>query len=134
MDSPIIQGPTSVSTTGVSLAGSGFAAGAGVASSASFVVGYGPTPPNFDPTISAQMQIGHSTTPETNLFGLGTTALTDDYRTFYVAYNQQFVTSTSVTARLLQHHNSYNSPYNLLNPYTTGDIDFVVNQNPPSGV
>ena len=126
---PILQGPESVSTTGVSTSGSGFAAGAGVGSAALFAIGYGPNPPNFDPVITANVQVGHNTTPESNTIALGTSALTSDYRNVYFAYSQQFVTGTSMTLDYSSSHQLLNSPVYLLNPNTSGDIDFQINQS-----
>src|SRR5580698_8232551 len=63
---PITAGPVSVSPIGVSGNASGFAAGSGLAST-SFLVGSGPNPPNLDPSFGANIQLGHNTTPQTNL-------------------------------------------------------------------
>src|SRR6204780_5319940 len=75
INTDIIVGPQSVSTTGVSSSGSGLATGAGVGGTAGFVIGYGPNPPTLDPSISVQLLFAHSTTPETNPTVVDTTAL-----------------------------------------------------------
>ncbi len=124
----IIAGPQSVSTAGVSSSGSGLATGAGVGSTAQFTVGYGPTPPNLDPTLSAVMQFGHYTTPETNTVALGTTALTQNLRYYQYNYSQQFVTGTQVGASFTSSRSDYNSPYFLLNPSTVGTADINITQ------
>ncbi len=57
INTDIIAGPQSVSTAGVSSNGSGLATGAGVGGTAGFVIGYGPNPPNLDPSISVQASV-----------------------------------------------------------------------------
>ncbi len=128
INTDIIAGPQSVSTAGVSSSGSGLATGAGVGGTAGFVIGYGPNPPNLDPSISAQVLFGHYTTPETNVTALGTTALTQQLRQLFFQYSQQFVTGTSLSVSFSSSRSDYNSPYFLLNPSTSGTIDLSVNQ------
>jgi outer membrane protein TolC len=125
---PIAPGPVSVSPIGVSGNASGLASGTG-ASAASFLTGYGPNPPNLDPSIGAYVQFGHSTIPETNLTYYSTTALVNVYRFYEVYYNQQFITGTSIGASYWTQHSDVNSPNNTLNPNITGDIDFNVTQS-----
>ncbi|MGP8243097.1 MAG: TolC family protein [Bryobacteraceae bacterium] len=125
---PIAPGPVSVSPIGVSGNTSGLASGAG-ASTASFLTGYGPNPPNLDPSIGVYMQFGHSTIPETNLTYYSTAALVSVYRFYEVYYNQQFLTGTSINASYWTQHTVVNSPNNTLDPNVTGDIDFNVTQS-----
>jgi outer membrane protein len=125
----IIAGPQSVSTAGVSSSGSGLATGAGVGSTAQFVIGYGPTPPNLDPNISTQVQFGHFTTPETNTTALQTSALVQTSRQITLQYSQQFVTGTSLGASFQSSRSDYNSPAFILNPSTSGTIDMNVSQS-----
>ncbi len=129
INTDIIAGPQSVSTAGVSSAGSGLATGAGVGSTAGFVIGYGPNPPNLDPTISAQAQFSHVTAPQTNTIATGTTSLVSDSRFFNFSYSQQFITGTSIQGSFTSSHNNINSPFQLLNPSTSGTIDFNINQS-----
>jgi outer membrane protein len=126
---PILQGPESVSTTGVSTSGNGFASGAGLGSTAGFVIGYGPNPPNLDPNITANVQFGHTTTPESNTIAAGTSALVTDSRYYSFAYSQGFVTGTNMQLSYTSYRNLLNSPNFILNPYTGGDIDFQINQS-----
>lgn len=129
INTDIIAGPQSVSTTGVSSNGSGLATGAGVGGTAGFVIGYGPNPPNLDPQISGQAQFSHSTAPQTNTVATGTTSLVTDSRYFNFGYSQQFVTGTSVAASFTSNRSLLNSPFFLLNPSTTGSIDANISQN-----
>jgi len=129
INTDIIAGPQSVSTAGVSSAGSGLSTGAGVGGTAGFVIGYGPNPPNLDPSITAQLQFSHITAPQTNTIATGTTSLVSDSRYYYFAYSQQFITGTAIQGSFTSTHNQVNSPFQLLNPYTSGAIDFNINQS-----
>lgn len=129
INTDIIAGPQSVSTAGVSSSGSGLATGAGVGGTAGFVIGYGPNPPNLDPNISANMQFSHLTAPQTNTVATGTTSLVTDQRFYQYTYSQQFVTGTSIQGSFTSTRNFVNSSYYLQDPYTTGALDFNVNQS-----
>ncbi len=94
---PVAAGPVSVSPIGVVGNASGFAAGTGLAAT-SFLVGSGGNPPNLDPSIGANVQIGHNTIPQTNLSLNQTTALVQTYRSYSVGYSQQFLTGTAISA------------------------------------
>jgi outer membrane protein len=125
---PITAGPVSVSPIGVSGNASGFAAGSGLAST-SFLVGSGPNPPSLDPNIGANVQIGHATTPQTNLSVNQTTALVQTYQSFSVSYSQQFLTGTAISASYSGSRYVYNSPTLTLNPYLNATLDFNVSQS-----
>jgi outer membrane protein len=125
---PVAAGPVSVSPIGVSGNSSGLAAGSGIASTA-FLVGSGPNPPNLDPNISAYLQFGHSSTPQTNLSFNETASLVDSYRNYYVGYQQQFLTGTAISTSYSGSRNYYNSPTPTLNPYMNADLDLTVSQS-----
>src|SRR5690348_15272225 len=72
VDTPVVAGPTSVSTAGVSTNGNGLGAG-GLGSSGGLVSAIGPPVPNLDPNIFMQANIGHFTTPQTNTVIYATT-------------------------------------------------------------
>jgi outer membrane protein len=129
IDTPIIAGPTSVSTTGVSLNANSLAGGAGIASGGGVVGSIGPTPPNLDPTIFASAQIGHSTTPLTYTLLDQTDALINNYRFFQFGYSQSFLTGTSFQFTFVNARSRQNSPVLLYNPALTGDVDLQVSQN-----
>ncbi len=128
INTDIIAGPQSVSTTGVSSNGSGLATGAGVGSTAGFVIGYGPNPPNLDPQLSLQLQFAHSTTPETNPTVVDTSALVQTLRQYNFNYSQQFITGTAIGASFTSTRSDYNSPVFILNPSTAGTIDVNISQ------
>jgi hypothetical protein len=128
INTDIIAGPQSVSTTGVSSNGSGLATGAGVGGTAGFVIGYGPNPPNLDPSLSFQTTFAHSTTPETNPTVVDTTALVQTLRQYSFSYSQQFIAGTSLGASFTSSRSDFNSPAYILNPSTAGTIDINITQ------
>ena len=129
VDTPLIAPPSSVSTAGVSTNFNGLSSGAGIGSTGAIVTQIGPAPPNLDPQILSSFQVGHRTTPETNLILSETSALTDDYRQFQIAYSQQFITGTSATLTFYDRSDNYNSVVYQFNPYLSGYLDLTINQN-----
>ena len=126
--SPLLAGPVSVSTAGVSTNTSGLAGGAGLSSGGGIVSQIGPVPPNLDPNVYAGFSLGHTTTPLTNTVLNQTTALTNDYRQFAMQYSQSFLTGTYVQLTWLSYRSLENSPTLLLNPSTSGYADFYIQQ------
>ena len=127
IDTPVAPGPTSVSTAGVSTNGNGLG-GAGLASGAGLVTGIGQNPPNLDPQIFANVQFGHLTTPQTNTVLVGTTALTNSYRSLQYGYSQSFVTNTYIQFVGYTSRSLLNSSTPLFNPSISGYFDFQVSQ------
>jgi len=129
VDTPIVPGPISVSTTGVSTNANGLAGGAGIGSGGGVVSSIGPLPPTLDPSLFAFAQFGHLTTPQTNTLLNQTTALTNDYRYLQFGYSQQFLSGTSVQFTMLNARNLLNSSTLLFNPSLSGYLDLQVSQN-----
>ncbi len=129
VDSPILPGPTSVSTAGVSVNANGIAGGAGLGSGGGIVSQIGPVPPSLDPSLYASVQGGHLTTPLTNTALNQTSALTNDYKQLVLNYSQQFVTGTSASVTFLQYSSLLNSPTPLFNPALSGFLDLQITQN-----
>jgi len=127
-DTPVVAGPTSVSTAGVSAASSGLAGGAGIGSVGTVITGIGPNPPGLDPTIYAQLNFGHYTTPETNTQLNATTELAQSYRSGLIAYSESWLSGTSVVFDYSQSRTFQGSSVPLFNPYIQGDLDFQVSQ------
>jgi outer membrane protein TolC len=125
---PLLAGPVSVSTAGVSTNTSGLAGGAGLSSGGGIVSQIGPVPPNLDPSLYASFQLGHSTTPLTNTVLNQTTALTNDYRQFVFQYDQSFLSGTFVQFTYLSYRSMENSPTLLLNPSNSGYADLYIQQ------
>jgi outer membrane protein len=128
ISSPILAGPTSVSTAGVSLNVSGLVSGAGTTAGGGVVTGIGPTPPDLDPNLFAGVQAGHLTTPVSNTTLNQTDALINDFRTYYVQYTQQFSIGTNAQFTYASTHSRINSPTPFLNPQISGELDLYVTQ------
>jgi outer membrane protein len=129
VETPILPGPTSVSTAGISTNANGLAGAAAFGTGGGIVTQVGPSPPNLDPYIAAQAQIGHYTTPETNLLLNQTTALTNSYRSLAVQYGQQWATGTSAQFTFYNSRSYLNSSTPLFNPSLTGYFDLYLTQN-----
>ena len=129
VDTPILAGPTSVSTAGVSVNANGLAGGAGLGSGGGVVSQIGPVPPNLDPSLFTSVQAGHLTTPLTNQLLNQTSVLTNDYRQFVFQYSQQFITGTNAQLTFVDYHSLLNSSTPTFNPSITGLLDLVVTQN-----
>jgi len=129
VDTPILAGPTSVSTAGVSVNANGLAGGAGLGSGGGVVSQIGPVPPDLDPSLYTSFQAGHLTTPLTNESLNQTSVLTNDYRQFVLNYSQQFVTGTSAQLTFVGYHSLLNSATPSFNPSINGFLDLVVTQN-----
>ncbi len=127
--SPVLAGPVSVSTAGVSLNAAGLASGAGLTSGGGVVTGIGPNPPNLDPGIYANFQFGHTTTPLSNTTLNQTAALTNDYRNYTLQYSQSFLSGTSGFLTYGSNRNRLNSPSPFLNPSIAGYLDLTITQN-----
>jgi outer membrane protein len=126
VDTPVIQGPQSVSTAGIS--SSGLAGGAGVGAIGTVITQVGPPLPGLDPYLSAQVQFGHYTTPETDLAVVGTPTFIYDSRYYSFGYSQGFLSGTSFSASATSYRTAVNSPAYALNPNTAGTVNLSVTQ------
>lgn len=126
-DSPVVAGPTSVSTAGVSTNANGLGGGT-LNAGGSVVTQIGPSPPSLDPSISTSFSFGHQTTPQTNLSLNTTDVFINNYRSFYVQYGQQFITGTYAQLSFYNSRNLNNSASPLFNPSLSGYLDFQVSQ------
>lgn len=130
LSTPIYAGPQSVSTTGVSVNAVGLAeTGSGVGSGGGIVTQLGTAPPNLDPYLFAYVNFQHSTSPLSNTVLSQIPFLLDDSRLIEFGYGQSFLTGTEAQLTYYSRRDSLNSPANVLNPYTSGFIDFYVTQN-----
>jgi len=128
VDTPVVAGPTSVSTAGVSGNANGLAGGSGFGAGGGIVTQVGPSPPNLDPGISMGVTLGHYTVPLSNTVLNQTTALVEGYRSAYVSYSQNFITGANVSATFYENRTKLNSATPLENPALTGLFDLTVNQ------
>jgi outer membrane protein len=126
----LAQGPTSVSTTGVSLnASGGGTTSVAAVGSGQITTSVGVTPPNFDPQLLFFTNFGHFTTPFSNTVLTGTPSLIQSQRQYeaqiykysdFGSYAQLTYTSTHTDANSIE--------YNI-NPYTQGSLDLYMYQN-----
>lgn len=128
----VAQGPTSVSTTGVSLNASGGASSAASASSSvsgGVLTQVGPAIPNLDPNVSVYANFGHYTSPLSNTFLTGTTALVTTQRQVQSQYSQY--TDFGLYGQLTYGttYDKYNSLAYNVNPYNSAYIDLQLTQN-----
>jgi len=125
----LAAGPTSVSLTGVSLNASGGGTSATGVSSSGIITQLGPAIPNLDPQISLYGQFAHSTSPQSNTFLTGTTALISTSQSYQGQFYQYNDFGTYYQFTIAASHLKYNSPSFTLNPFTQGDADFQITQN-----
>ena len=126
----VSQGPQSVSLTGVSLNASGGTTGAAGSSAASggIITQLGPTVPNLDPNFSFLANFSHSTSVQSNTVLTGTTALTDDTRTYQASFGQTLQFGMNYQLSYSSTRNKFNSAFFTINPYDQGDLDLQVSQ------
>lgn len=129
VDTPIIAGPTSVSTAGISTNANGLAGGGGFGAGGGLVTQVGPAPPSLDPYLAFNGQVGHQTTPLTNTLLNQTTALTNSFYAYAAQYGKQWLTGTSLYATISSSRNLSNSSTPLFNPSISGSFDLYMTQN-----
>src|ERR1051326_843232 len=105
VDTPVVSGPSSVSTTGISVGGNGLTGASGIGDGGGIVSQIGPVPPSLDPNLFLNFQAGHLTSPQTITSLVQTTSLTQDYRGFFVQYSQQWITGTSASVSFSNNRN-----------------------------
>jgi outer membrane protein TolC len=125
----LAPGPTSVSLTGVSVNASGGGTSASGVSSSGILTQLGPAIPNLDPQISVVSQFSHSTSPQSNTFLTGTTALISTAQSYQGEISKYTDFGTYFQFTVSASHLKYNSPSFTLNPFTQGDADFQITQN-----
>jgi outer membrane protein len=125
----IAPGPQSISLSGVSANSVSLAGGgSGVSSGGGLVASTGVSPIGLDPFLFAQANFSHNTIPQSNLSASGVPFLATGNQSYAVQYGQSWATGTSATATYSSTRTSVNSPSYPLNPFTTGTLDFSVNQ------
>jgi len=129
VDTPVVAGPTSVSTAGISTNANGLAGGGGFGAGGGLVTQVGPAPPSLDPYLAFSGNIGHQTTPLTNTLLNQTTALTNTFYSYAVQYGRQWLTGTSAYATISTSRNLSNSSTPLFNPSISGNFDIYLTQN-----
>ena len=89
----------------------------------------GPSVPVLDPLVYFQTSLSHISAPQANTITAGTSSLVYDSRQWTEAFQQSFLTGTTVSASYQQLYTSTNSPFNTLNPNTTGTAAIQISQN-----
>ncbi len=125
----VAAGPQSVSLQGVSTNATSVGGGGGVSSGGGIVTQLGPSIPSLDPSLLLFANFQHSTTPQSNTFLTGTTALTLDSRTYQAVYSQSWIYGLNAQFTYASSYSKFNSLSFNLNPYTSGDLDLQVTQN-----
>ena len=126
----IAQGPQSVSLQGVTVNANGIGlAGGGVSSGGGIVTQLGPSIPIFDPNFLLFAQFQHITSPQSNTFLTGTTALTEDVRSYAGQYVQNWDFGLTAQLTYSSTYTKVNSQQFALNPFTTGALDLQITQN-----
>ena len=128
----VAAGPQSVSLQGVSVntgGASASTAGNGVSSGGGIVTQLGPSIPSLDPTITAFTNFAHTTSPQSNTFLTGTTALVLGTSTYQAQYSQNWIFGLNTQLTYLSSRTSVNSKLYSLNPFTSGDLDLQITQS-----
>jgi outer membrane protein len=127
---PISPGPQSVSLAGVTSGVVGLPdTGSGVSSGGGLVISIGTPPPPLDPILFANANFQHATTPLSNLFLAGVPFQLTNTRSFNGGYFQQFITGTEVQLAFGSTRAQVNSPFYVINPYTSGFLDLFIQQS-----
>jgi len=126
----VAPGPQSVSLQGVTVNANGISlAGGGVSSGGGIVTQLGPLVPVLDPSLLFFANFQHVTSPQSNTFLTGTTALTQDTRTYSAQYVQNWDFGLNAQLSYNSTHTKVNSQQFALNPFTSGSLDLQVTQN-----
>ncbi len=128
----VAAGPQSVSLQGVSVntgGASASTAGNGVSSGGGIVTQLGPSIPSLDPTFLAFTNFAHTTSPQSNTFLTGTTALVLGTASYEAQYSQNWIFGLNAQLTYLSTRTSVNSKSYSLNPFTSGDLDLQITQN-----
>jgi outer membrane protein TolC len=127
---PISAGPQSVSLAGVTSGVVGLPdTGSGVSSGGGLVISIGTPPPPLDPVLFANANFQHATTPLSNLFLAGVPFQLTNTRSYNAGYFQQFVTGSEVQLVYGSTRAQVNSPFYVINPYTSGFLDLYLQQS-----
>ena len=127
----VAAGPQSVSLQGVSVNSTGVSAtgGAGVSSGGGIVTQLGPGIPALDPALTLIADFQHITSPQSNTFLTGTTALILNSRAYEAQYSQSWDFGLNAVFTYASQHTHVNSQLYNLDPYTVGDADITITQN-----
>jgi len=83
---------------------------------------------SFDPYVNSTVSWGHSTTPESNSFVVGTSALVNTAKTTDFSIGQTFATGGTAILSFNNLNQFQNSFRNTINPNTASSLDLTVTQ------
>ncbi len=89
----------------------------------------GPSIPNLDPILTGSASWAHQTTPQTNTFITGTTALIQRQDLSALGIQKGFITGTTVNLGLNNNSTTGNNPRNDFNPATTSSLGLSITQH-----
>ena len=126
----VAQGPQSVSLTGVSTSNTvTLSGGNGVSSGGGIVTQLGPQLLPFDPSVTVTALYQHITSPNSNTFLTGETALVLNTRSYTAQYSESWDFGLTSLWTYSSSHTHVNSTQFDLNPYTNGSLDLQLTQN-----
>ncbi len=88
----------------------------------------GPPIPQFDPSLTGQLNWIHQTTPDTDPLAYGTNALTGNTMNANAAYSQGFGPGTELNVAFNNARNTINSLASAYSPYTASNLGFTITQ------
>ncbi len=103
-------------------------AGAGASGLVQSTLGGGTAVSSYDPIITGDIGVQHSTSPLSNLSIYGVPTLRDNAISGDIAYQQAFGTGTSVSLTYSGNRQTTNSTFSLLNPTLNSQFQFQVRQ------
>ncbi|HEU5414525.1 MAG TPA: TolC family protein [Candidatus Angelobacter sp.] len=113
---------------GGTTAGAG-GAGAGAGGIVGTTSGAGPQPDSFDPVLSANFQINHSTSPQASPVLAGTTLFQQNQGFANFSYNQGFSPGTLLSVTLDNSRATSNSIRSITNPTLNGSFSATIRQH-----
>ncbi|MDQ2949116.1 MAG: TolC family protein [Acidobacteriota bacterium] len=128
------NGPSSAGGNFLLSSGGGGGGGATSASSGTssgvngVITQLGPSTPNFDPILQGSIGWQHQTSPQSNIFSFGTTALVATNKTYNFLVTQGFASGANATLSYNNFLTDQNSGRQDINPYTTSSLDLLVQQ------
>jgi len=108
--------------------GGGNTGGGGTALSGTVFQVTGTNIPNLDPVFTLGYNGGKTSSPQTNSFTSGLTALVAETRGMNASISKQFLTGTGISLAYDNTRIFSNSPLNDLNPFNRGNMSLALNQ------
>ncbi|WP_254062494.1 TolC family protein [Acidobacterium sp. S8] len=122
------QGGFGSSSSGAGSASSGGATAAGAGGLVQSTLGSGTLVNSFDPQLTVQSYVDHTTQQEPNVFSIGVPLLKENTIDFTTQYTQSFSLGTNIQAGYIGQRYTVNSPYFAVNPNLFSDFQFTISQ------